>query len=200
MNEPVPSIYPVAIEGEFARLREFGPNDAEALVACSQDPAVARFMRWAPQTLDEAHTLVERSSADARKVPRTRYHLAGVDLESGKVFSIIRLSVTSRETGRVRISMGVQSDLRGQGRAPAIWGDVTAFVFEQLRAHRLYALIHEENRRSIRFAEKMDLAFEGREREYFFEGGVWKDVLLYSTLRNEWHLKWKSGRSGEVEK
>src|SRR5215510_8450591 len=99
MNEPVPSIYPVEIEGEFAQLREFGPNDAETLVACSQDKAVARFMRWAPQTLDEAHTLVERSSADARKVPRSRYHLVGAELGSGKVFAIIRLSVTSRETG-----------------------------------------------------------------------------------------------------
>src|SRR5215469_15195851 len=99
MNEPVPSIFPVAIEGQFARLRELGPNDAEALVVCSQDQAVARFMRWAPQTLDEAHTLLERFSADAQKVPRTRYHLAGVDLESGEVFSIIRLSVTSRRMG-----------------------------------------------------------------------------------------------------
>ena len=184
--EKLSSIYPVAIEGQFARLREFGPNDAEALVTCSQDQAVARFMRWAPQTLDEAHMLVERSSADAQKVPRTRYHLAGVDLESGEVFAIIRLSVTSRENGRVRISMGVRPDLRGKGRATAIWADVTAFVFEQLRAHRLYALIHEENRPSRRFAEKMDLTFEGKLREYFFEDSVWRGVLLYSTLRGEW--------------
>src|SRR5262245_48286084 len=102
--EKLRSIYPVAIEGEFARLRELKPNDAEALVACSQDQAVARFMRWAPQTLDEAHMLVERSSADAQKVPRSRYHLAGVDLESGEMLSIIRLSVTSRENGRGRFS------------------------------------------------------------------------------------------------
>src|SRR5215510_13912907 len=180
--EQLPSIYPVAIQGAFAQLREFGKNDADALVAGSQDRAVARFMRWAPQTLDEAHMLVERSSADAHRVPRSRYHLAGVDLESGEVFAIIRLSVTSREAGRVRISMGVRPDLRGQGRAPAIWADILAFVFGQLRAHRLYALIHEENRRSRSFAEKMGLAFEGKEREYFFEDSAWKDVLLYSTL------------------
>src|SRR5215831_3647063 len=86
--EKLLSIYPVAIEGEFAQLREFRANDAEALVACSQDQAVARFMRWAPQTLDEAHMLVEKSSADAQKVPRNRYHLAGVDLESGEMLSI----------------------------------------------------------------------------------------------------------------
>ena len=191
--EQLSSIYPVAIEGDFAQLREFAPNDAEALVACSQDQAVARFMRWAPQTLDEAHMLVERSSADAQKVPRSRYHLAGVDRESGEVFAIVRLSITSREAGRVRISMGVRPDLRGQGRAPAIWGDVTAFVFEQLRAHRLYALIHEENRRSLRFAKKMDLIFEGLQREYFFEDGMWKDVLLYSTLRGEWEARHRQG-------
>ena len=118
--ENLRSIYPVAIEGEFARLRELGPNDAEALVACSQDQAVARFMRWAPQTLDEAHMLVERSSADAQKVPRNRYHLAGVDLESEEMLSIIRLSVTSQKNGRVRISLGVQPDHHGQGRAHAI--------------------------------------------------------------------------------
>src|SRR5262245_11328113 len=183
------SIYPVAIEGQFAQLREFGPDDAEALVACSRDQAVARFMRWAPQTLDEAHKLVEKSAADAQRVPRTRYHLAGVDLESGEVFAVIRLSVTSREAGRVRISMGVRPDLRGKGRAPAIWADVTAFVFDGLRAHRLYALIHEENGRSRQFAEKMDLTLEGTQREYFFEDGAWKDVLLYSTLRGEWEAR-----------
>src|SRR5215510_10805499 len=105
--EQLPSIYPVAIEGEFARLREFGPNDAEAMVACSQDQAVARFMRWAPQTLDEAKMLVARSSADAQKVPRSRYHLAGVDLESGDVCSIIRLCATSQESAPGRISMAV---------------------------------------------------------------------------------------------
>src|SRR5215471_5733508 len=191
--EKLSSIYPVAIEGKFARLREFASNDAEALVTCSQDQAVARFMRWAPQTPDEAHMLVERSSADARKVPRTRYHLAGVDLESGELFAIIRLTVTSRENGRVRISMGVRPDVRGQGRAPAIWADVAAFVFEQLRAHRLYALIHEENCASLRFAEKMDLTFEGKQREYFFEDSAWKDVLLYSTLRGEWEAMRATG-------
>ena len=32
----------------------------------------------------------------------------------------------------------------------------------------------------------MDLTLEGKQREYFFEDSVWKEVLLYSTLRSEW--------------
>ena len=66
-------------------------------------------------------------------------------------------------------------------------------MFEQLRAHRLYALIHEENCASLRFAEKMDLTFEGKQREYFFEDSAWKDVLLYSTLRGEWEAMRATG-------
>ena len=39
----------------------------------------------------------------------------------------------------------------------------------------------------------MDLTFEGKQREYFFEDSAWKDVLLYSTLRGEWEAMRATG-------
>jgi hypothetical protein len=38
---------------------------------------------------------------------------------------------------------------------------------------------------------KMDLTFEGKQREYFCEDGAWKDVLLYSMLRGEWDARYR---------
>ncbi len=63
---------------------------------------------------------------------------------------------------------------------------VLRFGFEQLRLHRIEALVYEGNQPSVRLLRKLGFQAEGVLREYFYARGKFHDHWLYSLLSSEW--------------
>lgn len=59
------------------------------------------------------------------------------------------------------------------------------FGFGKMELNRIEALVHPDNLASIRLLEKLRFQNEGILRDYYFQGGMFRDSLMYSLLRRE---------------
>ncbi|HEY9088148.1 MAG TPA: GNAT family protein [Anaerolineaceae bacterium] len=83
----------------------------------------------------------------------------------------------------------------GYDLSPQYWGEgfmreaaLTAlnFAFSQMLVHRVEAMIHVENARSIRLAEGLGFQREGCLRGNFLSQGVYHDHYLYALLAEDY--------------
>jgi len=154
------------LETERLLLREFFPNDVDALALVLSDHETMRFY---PAALDRAGVAawIERN--------RRRYTEAGHGLwamvlkSSGEVVGDCGLSrQTVDGTDEIEIGYHVRRDLWGQGYAPEAARACQGYGFARLGADRLISLIRPENLPSRRVAEKTGLSL--------WKGVIWRDL------------------------
>ena len=155
------------IETERLLLREFVPEDADALASVISDAETMRFY-LKPYDRAGVESWIERN--------RRRYRDDGHGLwamvlkSSGEVIGDCGLSwQTVDEVEEIEIGYHVRRDLWGRGLAPEAAAACRDYGFERLRAPRLIALIRPENMPSRRVAEKIGLS-------------LWKEVLWRNLL------------------
>jgi [ribosomal protein S5]-alanine N-acetyltransferase len=150
------------LETERLVLREFVPDDVDAVALVLSDPET---MRYYPAALDRAGVAawIERN--------RRRYTDAGHGLwamvlkSSGEVVGDCGLSrQTVDGTDEIEIGYHVRRDLWGQGYASEAARACQSYGFARLGADRLISLIRPENLPSRRVAEKTGLS-------------LWKEVM-----------------------
>lgn len=155
------------LETERLLLREFVPDDADALAVVLSDPET---MRYYPAVLDRdgVAAWIERN--------RRRYTDAGHGLwamvlkSSGEVIGDCGLTrQTVEEVDEIEIGYHVRRDLWGRGYAPEAARACRDYGFERLGAERLISLIRPENVPSRRVAEKIGLT-------------LWKEVVWRGLL------------------
>jgi RimJ/RimL family protein N-acetyltransferase len=155
------------LETERLRLREFVPEDVDALAAVLSDPET---MRYYPAVLDRAGVAawIERN--------RRRYADDGHGLwamvlkSSGEVVGDCGLTrQTVDGLDEIEIGYHVRRDLWGQGYAPEAARACRDYGFERLGAEKLISLIRPENIPSRRVAEKTGLI-------------LWKEVVWRGLL------------------
>ena len=143
-------------------LREFVPEDVDALAAILSDPET---MRYYPAPYDRAGV------ADWIVRNRTRYEKHGFGLWAMVLNSpggligdcgLVRQSVDGAD--EIEIGYHVRRDLWGRGLAPEAACACRDYGFHQLKVDRLISLIRPENLPSRRVAEKMGMT-------------VWKEVM-----------------------
>ena len=164
------------LETERLLLRQFVPEDLDALAAVLSD---AETMRYYPAVLDRAGVAawIERN--------RRRYADPGHGLwamilkSSGELAGDCGLTVQDVEgTNEIEIGYHVRRDLWGQGLATEAARACRDYGFARLRAERLISLICPENLPSRRVAEKNGMT-------------VWKEVMWHNvshlvyTIRRE---------------
>ena len=74
---------------------------------------------------------------------------------------------------------------RGKGVAFAARLLVYRYVFEELGMNRIFGRVLEDNVASRRFNEKFGTVYEGTLRKAVLKNGVFKNLLVYSMLREE---------------
>ena len=155
------------LETERLLLREFVPDDADALAVVLSDPET---MRYYPAVLDRdgVAAWIERN--------RRRYTDAGHGLwamvlkSSGEVIGDCGLTrQTVEEVDEIEIGYHVRRNLWGRGYASEAAGACRDYGFERLGAERLISLIRPENVPSRRVAEKIGLT-------------LWKEVVWRGLL------------------
>jgi RimJ/RimL family protein N-acetyltransferase len=88
--------------------------------------------------------------------------------------------------GRVQIGYVVISKERGKGAASDAVQVIVDYLFLSKDIARIQAEADPENQASIRVLEKAGFQREGVLRKAFSVRGVWRDVALYSILKEEW--------------
>jgi ribosomal-protein-alanine N-acetyltransferase len=79
---------------------------------------------------------------------------------------------------------------QGRGFMSEALRATNAFVFAEMRLHRIMANYRPENERSARLLERLGFAREGLARDYLFIDGEWRDHVLTALVNPRFAPGW----------
>jgi len=143
------------------------------LLALERSPVARQFVG---QWTEERHQAT-LASADCR------YYVnetgSGID-----AYAILRgLSENSRSIELKRIVVATP----GQGLGRKVLPEIIQIAFRELRAHRLFLNVFEDNARARHLYESLGFKYEGVMRQAAHRDGVWFDLRLMSMLESEYN-------------
>jgi RimJ/RimL family protein N-acetyltransferase len=148
----------VILETERLRLREFVPQDADALAAVLGDPVA---MQYYPAAFDR-RGVEEWVAKNIARYQRDGYGLWAMLLRDAKEVigdcGCFLRDVDGRDD--IEIGYHVRRDLWGKGYATEAAQACMQYAFTKLGVDRVISLIRPENMQSIRVAEKNGLTCE----------------------------------------
>jgi RimJ/RimL family protein N-acetyltransferase len=171
----------VILETSRLRLREFVPQDADALAAVLSDPVA---MQYYPAAVDRkgVEEWIERNR---ERYQREGYGLWAMVLKgSGELIGDCGCFLRDIE-GRDDVEIGyhVRRDLWGRGYATEAADACMQYAFTKLGFDRVISLIRPENLQSIRVAEKNGLTCQ---KVIFWRG---YEHCIYAIDVQTWHRR-----------
>ncbi len=172
------------LETERLLLRRLAPTDLNFLFAHFSHPQVDQFLVDAdPVTTPEGAAeildffLRQDGKGYNRWIMQSR--------SSGVPLGTLGFHGWDRRNRHVEIGYDLSPQYWGSGYMREAASAALAFAFDRMDVHRVEAMIHVENTRSIRLAETLGFQREGCLRGNFYHGGVFHDHYLYALLESD---------------
>jgi [ribosomal protein S5]-alanine N-acetyltransferase len=165
-------------------LRDFVAADLPALHACTSDPAVTRYMYYAPMTEAQTREYLLELLASQMQRPRMRWDLAVVRTGDGEVLGAC--DITCDERGGGDVGYILARSAWGQGYASEAARAMVGQGFEALGLKRIDGMCHADHGASARVLEKAGLRRHSLHPKLRAVKGESWDMLLYSRSRDSW--------------
>mgnify|MGYP000134954668 CR=1 FL=1 len=98
--------------------------------------------------------------------------------------SLLRISPDSRSAD-LSITISEERD-RHKGYGTEAMKQILHYAFCELHLHRIQLEVLHDNTAAESMYRKIGFHFEGLRRDAFCNGNTYKDMLLFSILKNEW--------------
>jgi RimJ/RimL family protein N-acetyltransferase len=177
---------PVMIETDRLTLREFRPEDFDAVHAYASDPLVTRFTSFGPNSPEETREFLARTLEAAAAVPRRGYTFGVIERATARLIGSCGLEACDQTERHYSFGYCFNRDVWRQGFGKETARAIVKFGFEQLDSHRLMALVFTGNTASARILEGLGFRQEGLLRQGMYAREWWHDILTFAQLRSEW--------------
>jgi [ribosomal protein S5]-alanine N-acetyltransferase len=172
-------------------LRDFTGADLTDVHAMRSDLEVARFMDFAPETLEQTRAWLGGAVAHSRerKGPRDGYNLAVVLRATGRVIGWVGFGESERfpaDSGEHGVGYMIARAHWGHGYASEALRAVLDFSFRSLGARRVSAWCWADNRASARVMEKAGMRFARRYERTEPKSGSPTPCWEYAVRSDEW--------------
>lgn len=174
------------------RIRRLVPSDAEALYAYRSDPGVLRFQNWAPASVQEVRSFIERLLTLEPLTPGEWFQIGIALRATGELVGDFGLQARADDPRLVEVGITLAPRFQHQGLASEALGTLLEFLFTGTETHRVHCSVDPGNRPCIRLLEKVGMRREAHLIESLWLKGAWVDDVIYAMLRREWEAR-KSG-------
>jgi RimJ/RimL family protein N-acetyltransferase len=184
-------VYPITVKGERVILREFNPDDIDAVLAIYGDPTATRHLSFEPRTREQVEATITAVTKAARVEPRTEYSLAAALASTGEVIGFARMAIDTQHAGQNsgQIGFALRPDVWGQALGTQTVELLLTLGFEKLGLHRVWGARAPDNTVSDHLMRKLGMVIEGRVRHHLLVRGAWRDSVVHSILEHEWQAE-----------
>ncbi|WP_211238786.1 UDP-4-amino-4,6-dideoxy-N-acetyl-beta-L-altrosamine N-acetyltransferase [Guyparkeria sp. SB14A] len=160
-------------------LRRMHAGDLDRVLAWRNHPEVRRYM-YTQHVIgrDEHQAWFERAHADPSK------HLLVFERE-GQPGGFVNVTIVDEIARRAEWGFYLAPDAR-RGSGSRLGEQTLAYVFGDLKLHKLCGEALAYNERSVRFHERLGFRQEARLRDHHFDGSRYHDVIGFGLLAAEW--------------
>ena len=177
-------MHPTRLAGKSIVLREFRPDDGNALFKVYGDPDTTKHLSFEPKTTNQAEAIVQAAIESASAEPRAEYMLAVADPDTDELVGVGRLGLGEHQSGQ--IGFALRKDRWGHGEGVEIVKLFQRLAFEELDLHRVWGARSPLNEPSGRTMRAAGMIEEGTIRGHLFTRGAWRDSVVHSILSNEY--------------
>lgn len=168
-------------------LRPFHTTDLETFLAYRSDPQVAEYQGWPmPYTREMAVEFVTEMSAAQENTPGEWYQMAVAGRETGEMIGDVAYYLFKNDTRQAEIGITLAGAYQGKGYASEIIERLLAYLFEELRLHRVRAGVDPANIPSWKVLERLGFRREAHFVENLWLRGSWVSEYWYAMLNREW--------------
>jgi RimJ/RimL family protein N-acetyltransferase len=173
----------VELRDDVIRLRPWRMEDAPAVVAACQDPAISYWIPWVPSpyATEDAETFLRGCLESGDE----RWPFAIEDAETGELLGSIDMFLNG-ERYRGHIGYWVAGPARGRGVCTRALRLLVVWALESLELQRVELITDPGNTASQRVAEKVGFLREGVLRSHLrHPDGRRRDSVMFSLLPGE---------------
>jgi RimJ/RimL family protein N-acetyltransferase len=164
-------------------IRAFETKDLEPFTRYRANPEVARYQSWSNYTYRNAETLIGSMDYSRFGVTGNWYQLAVADIDSDELLGDI--AVHFLDDDQIEIGFTVAPEYQRKSVAFEAVSRFLAYIFGDLKRHRVTATTDVKNKPSFRLLEKLGFRREAHFIQNIFFKGAWGDEFQYALLRSE---------------
>lgn len=166
-------------------LRPLKRSDILALKKQANDRTISRFIPLIhfPYTADHARRWVNHTLRLARNDSACQL---GIELTFDKgIIGMMGIKNINKVDRNGELEYWLGRDYRGRSYGSEAMRLMLRFAFDELRLHRVYAIVVELNVPSVRLLERYGFVREAVWRDASWIDGRWQDVYCYGLLETE---------------
>ncbi|MBV8995973.1 MAG: GNAT family N-acetyltransferase [Pseudonocardiales bacterium] len=165
-------------------LRNYTPDDLDAVLAVYADPVVTANFGLSPFTTETARAFLAYAVGSSGRHPRTEYLIAVVSRARRDIIGCGRLALDDHPNAE--IGCVLRADHLNQGFGTEAVLLLLSLGFDHLRLHNIWGAIFPTNTLAASVAQKCGMTFEGILQNHSYIEGKWYDSAIYSILDHEW--------------
>lgn len=171
-------------------IEPLGEQDLGGFVAYRCRPEIARWQSWeSGYGQSDAEALLAAQPAGDVPDAGGWMQLAVRSLEDGLLYGDIAIGTSGHEPDTYELGATFDPAYQGEGRATEAAGRVLAFLFNDLRAHRVTAFCDTRNSGAQGVLQRIGLRHESHQVEAEFLKGEWTTVDGYALLAEEYRAR-----------
>ena len=164
-------------------LRKITLKDLPEVYEYTSDPFVPEYLMWYPHKTQEYTKSYLRYISKLYK--KGKFYDWGITFND-KVIGTVGYSSINLKNNSAEIGYVLNRNFWGKGIASEAVKEIIRFGFTTLNFNRIEAIFLPENNRSRRVLEKCGLKSEGIRRSSLFVKGEYRDVEVFSIIRDEY--------------
>lgn len=178
---------PIMLESRRLRLRPFTTADIPTFAAYRSDPLVARFQGWeTPYTLAMATQFIAEM-ATMPPIPHGEWYQLAIELKDvhAPIIGDCAFHRLLEDARQAEIGFTLARAHQGQGYATEAVRRLLAYLFADLKLHRVRAICDVENTGSSTLLERVGMRREACFVQSAWFKGRWSSEYWYAMLASE---------------
>jgi aminoglycoside 6'-N-acetyltransferase len=168
-------------------LRPFHESDLEPFLAYRSDPQVAEYQGWPmPYTREMAANFIAEMRSTRPNIPGEWYQMAIEVKETGEMIGDLAYYLLKEDQRQAEIGITLASTYHGRGYGVEAAERLLAYLFDELKLHRVRANCDVENPPAWKTLERLGFRREAHFVENLWFRGRWASEYWYGMLDREW--------------
>lgn len=172
------------LETERLVLRNLNQEDKNDLYEIRSNPTTMQYIpRPVAKTVDDVILLIDMIIDFTTKNERINWAIT--EKGNNKLIGFIGYPNIKHESFRAEIGYMLHPKFVGKGIAHEALKAVIDYGFNVINLHSIEAIIHTDNKASIKLIEKVGFVKEAHFKDYIFHNGQFHDEFVYSLIKSE---------------
>ncbi len=176
----------IELKTERLIIRSYKPSDAKAIL--EKFGKNTNIRKWLALDIED-YKLKDAKDFIAKNNPNEIALAITMKDNENEVIGGLGLHEINKTHKSAMLGYWVEEKMWGQGIIPEAATALLKYAFTELKLHRVWGKVFEENPASQKVMKKLGFKEEGKQRETFFKNNKWHSEFLFGILAKEFNPK-----------